>query len=199
MTNATVSTRTYHRTTSTATLPDGAEIDLPYTAADHIDPFLSDDGTVFRYAVQDDCGWEYEWQEGVELVQGDPHRINYKDAEAAQRWLEEMRVDHDIFSVDVYEHGNTMYSLSGTGPQCQFDTARGGACIAIPNDNHQYPFTNTEEAAAAILSEYTSWCNGDVYGVVELVKEGDDWNEIDPPCFGIIGWEYVEQCLREGV
>lgn len=202
MTNATaIRTRTTITHHHTATLPSGVEVDLPYTAADHIDPFLSDDGTLLRYAVQDEGGYDYEWQEGVEFVQGNPHCVNYLDAEAANDWIEEMSVDHDVYSVDVYEHGNVMYSLSGTGPQCAFDTARGGACIAIPNERHESPFTDTRAAAEGILAEYTSWCNGDVYGIVELTIDpatGEVIGDYDD-VYGVIGWEYAEQCLTTGV
>lgn len=202
MTNATtIRTSTIVTSSHYAELPDGSTIDLPYEADDIVDPFLSEDGNLFRYAVRDDDCREYDWQEGVEFIQGNPHSINYAGAEEAERWIEEMSVDHDLFSVDVYEHGNIMYSLSGTGPQCQFDTARGGACIAIPNEHHESPFTNTEEAAASILSEYTSWCNGDVYGIVEITRDPETgaWAEDDMACWGVIGYEYAEQCCREGV
>lgn len=179
----------------------GEEIDLPYAAADYIDPFLSEDGNLFRYAVEDhDRGWDYEWQEGVEFIQGSPRHHNYVgDADAANAWIEEMAVDHDIFSVDVYEHGNVVYSLSGTGPQCAFDTARGGAAIAIPNDKHADPFTNTEEAARAILAEFTDWVNGNIYGIVEMIRDPEtgEWAEGDA-CWGIIGDKYAQQCVNEG-
>lgn len=202
MTNATaIRTRTTITRHHTATLPSGVEVDLPLAPCEHIDPFLSDDGTLLRYAVQDEGGYDYEWQEGVEFVQGNPHCLNYLDADAANDWIAEMSVDHDVYVVDVYEHGNILYSLSGNGPQCAFDTARGGAAIAIPNDKHDNPFTNTEEAAAAILSEYTSWCNGDVYGVVEMTIDPETGEMVGgyDDCWGIIGWEYAEECLKHGV
>lgn len=184
----------------TAELPDGEIVDLPFAPAEHIDPVLSEDGKTLRYAVNDDHCMEYEWQEGVEFAHGNSRWMGaLRDADEANEWIDRMSVDHDVFVVDVYEHGNVMFSLSGTGPQCQFDTARGGAIIAIPNANHEYEFTDTEQAARDILAEYTSWCNGDVYGVVEMVK-GDDgeWVESDLTCWGFIGWENTEQVLKEG-
>ncbi len=36
-------------------------------------------------------------------------------------------------SLDVYEHGGVSYSVSGSGMQCQFDTAKGGA-VWVPDD-----------------------------------------------------------------
>ena len=111
-----------------------------------------------------------------------------------------MAPDHDVYVVDVYEHGNVVYSLSGTGPQCAFDTARGGAAIAIPNDKHANPFTNTEETARAILAEYTDWVNGNIYGIVEMIRDPEtgEWTEGEA-CWGIIGWETAEDCIKTGL
>lgn len=200
MTNATViRTRTIVTRQHTATLLDGTEVDLPIgPACEHIDPVLTEDGTTLRYAVQDDSCHDYEWQEGVEFVQGNMHYLNY--ASDPDGWIEDMSPDHDLYPVDVYEHGNILYSLSGGGPQCAFDTARGGACIAIPNEKHDNPFTNTREAAAAILAEYSAWCNGDVYGIVEVTIDpatGEVVGDYDD-VWGIIGWEYAEECLKNG-
>lgn len=38
-----------------------------------------------------------------------------------------------VVMLDVYEHSMVKYSLTGKGPQCQWDTARGGA-VWIPDD-----------------------------------------------------------------
>ena len=198
MTNATaIRIRTAVTRSHTAELPDGTTIDLPHEGCDHIDPVLTDDGNTFRYASLDEYPSEYDWQEGVEFVQGSWRNLHYCDD--VEAWIEDVSPDHDIFAVDVYEHGQIMYSLSGNGPQCDFDTARGGAAIAIPNDKHESPFTNTEEAAAAILSEYTSWCNGDVYFMTEMTRDPEtgEWSEGDT-IGGFIGWEHVEDCLKNG-
>lgn len=193
----TIQLHTSRTVTHTATLPSGEVVELPAAPCEHIDPVLTDDGNTLRFAVEDDYGREYEWQEGVEFVQAS-YRHNYY-CDDPQAWIESVRADHDVFVVDVFEHGNIMYSLSGEGPQCQFDTASGGAAIAIPNEHHDNPFTNTRDAAEGILAEYTAWCNGDVYGVYEMGKVNGEWAENDYPCFGIIGWEYAEQCLKEGI
>jgi hypothetical protein len=41
--------------------------------------------------------------------------------------------DPDAVSLDVYEHSGVMYSVSGHGMQCQFDTAQSGA-VWVPED-----------------------------------------------------------------
>jgi hypothetical protein len=199
MSNA-IRTRTIVSTAYEAELPDGRVIDLPLEAADFIDPFLSDDGTTFRYASHYDAGWgDWEWPEGVEFVQGNPRNVNYCDD--PEVWVEDVNSDPnlDLFVVDVYEHGNILYSLSGGGPQCEFDTARGGAAIAIPTGPEGY--TNPEEAARAILSEYTAWCNGETYAIVELALDpatGEPVGDYDA-VYGIFGWEQAEACCKTGV
>jgi len=197
--NATaVTTRTVVTRSHTATLPDGTEVDLPHAPCDHIDPVLTEDGNTLRFAVLDEYPCEHEWSEGVEFVTSSPRRGDYESD--IEGWLERVNAEPtlDVYSVDVYEHGNIMFSLSGTGPQCAFDTARGGACIAVPNMVDGNGFTNTEEAAAALLEEYTSWCNGDVYFVTEMTRDPETGKWEDETLGGYVGWDYTEQVLKEG-
>lgn len=42
--------------------------------------------------------------------------------------------DKHAVSLDVYEHSMVRYSVSGGGPQCQWDTAQGGA-VWVPSDS----------------------------------------------------------------
>lgn len=41
--------------------------------------------------------------------------------------------DKHVVSLDVYEHSGVSYSISGSGMQCRFDTAKGGA-VWVPDD-----------------------------------------------------------------
>ena len=66
--------------------------------------------------------------------------------------------------LDVFEHGQVQYSVSGSGPQCDFDTARGGA-VWVPND--------------VCLEEIKS--RAEVYQkgyVKEVTFRGDTWYEV---------------------
>lgn len=60
-----------------------------------------------------------------------------------------------------------------------------------------------ERYAASVLSEYESWCNGDVYGccveTFELVEDTQkEWNSIsDDACWGFIGSDYAQQSLLD--
>lgn len=192
-----IKTHTHYTLAFTAELEDGSTIDLPYQASEIIDPFLSEDGNTFRYAVSHDDYVEYEWQEGVEFIQANPGYMNYLDADAVPGWRSEMEEDHDVYVVDVYDHGSTTYSLRGEGVQCRWDTASGGAMIAIPNENHESPFTDTREAASGILAEYTAWCNGEIYGIIEMTRTASGWEEAYA-IWGFIGDEYASSTVKSG-
>lgn len=178
-------------TTTTITFTDeehGVEVELPFAPADYIDPVYDPERREVRFLSHDEHPEEYEFPEGVDFVQGSPRNIRY--CNDVQTWIDEqVEQGKTLFPVDVYEHGLISYSLSGTGPQCDFDTARGGACIAIPND-----FTNPEEAARSILQEYTDWCNGNVFIVTTVpVDRPYDYDSVG----GFYG-DYAEQVLNEG-
>lgn len=76
-------------------------------------------------------------------------------------------------SLDVYDHGGQVYSISGTGTQCQWDTARGGA-VWVPDEcclDHIMTQPESERKAMAYkccesaLVEFNAWLSGDTYGV----------------------------------
>jgi hypothetical protein len=113
-------------------------------------------------------------------------------------------------SLDVYEHGGVMYSVSGEGMQCRWDTARGGA-VWVPDDSckqHIESFPPEERAAKAqecarqACEEYNKWLAGDCYGriVVPYRRVDGEWTKLendDGECWGFIGHEYAEQELKD--
>ncbi len=54
-----------------------------------------------------------------------------------------------------------------------------------------------EELAAQACEQYTSWCNGECYGVVVVTCEADGSMIDSDECWGYIGHEYAEQTLKE--
>jgi len=99
-----------------------------------------------------------------------------------------------VFSIDCYEHSSITFSISGTGTQCQFDTAKFVWVIAIPKSYNGYDIkewnrsTNrdnpeakevivTEEEANQIaigeINEYNQYINGEVYQFVLFDNDGD--------------------------
>lgn len=212
---------------STLTDNDGREFPLTHEPCDWIDPVIihTEQGATIRYALHDYAPMEWEWSEGVEFelfsdgyernqwiidnletcaecfsykehhVEGDAdYDADPHDFRPVTEWTDRM------FWVERYEHGNVCYALVGESSQIDrmWDVAQGVAIITIADD-----FTNPEEAARAMLKEYTSWCNGDVYGICEedFVQDPDgEWvSKGDPDsCWGFIGSEYVEETLKTG-
>lgn len=100
-----------------------------------------------------------------------------------------------VFIVEVYSHGLESFSIAGTGlyPDRRWDVAP--ACVlAVPPD-----VTNPREWAEGLLQTYTSWVNGDVWGIVSnrVCKSGRVWG--DDAVWGIIGREYAEQEAKAGI
>ncbi len=197
-----LTSHTHTSTTHTFTIEDGDEnitIESTFPVADHIDPFRSPDSNTIVVALENPHGIdsEHEWPEGVEFVQANPRYFNHLPGDEVEHWTDRLIGDHDVFEVDVYEHGNILYSLGGGGPQCQFDTSHGGARIAIPNDRHENPYTDTRQAAANILAEYSAWCNGEGYGIVSFTYEDGEWVEGDA-VWGFFGSESVQSTINSG-
>lgn len=53
------------------------------------------------------------------------------------------------------------------------------------------------ECAESACKEFTSWCNGDCYGVIVVTCEADGSMIDSDECWGYIGSEYAEQTMRE--
>ena len=166
------------------------DVELPFEPTDSSDVFVSPDIGTFTYLVYapDTCD-DYEFGEGVEFVTGKRDSIYHCDD--ADAFFDKYKDDpnYSVFPVGVYEHGGIQYTLAGESIHAndQWDYCV-GAAIAIPHD-----FTNPEEAARAILNEFTSWCNGDVYGIVTMVQNDyGEWEEGDT-CWGFIGYDYARE------
>lgn len=111
--------------------------------------------------------------------------------------------------LDVFEHGLVQYSVSGTGPQCQFDTAKGGAVwvpdqCAIDNfeDKNADLETNRNKAreyAKSCVEEYTAYVNGDCWGAViqiydPLTRQSEQEGETH---WGLIGHDAAKKELAD--
>lgn len=111
------------------------------------------------------------------------------------------------FVLDYFEHSGCVWSLHGSGPRCQWDTAdRAG--ILIWNGKAKDLGRTVEErraAAKSFLETYTCWCNGEIYGfsVDERVKLDCGHEEVRhvDSCGGYYGtdMEYMFQLIRDAV
>jgi hypothetical protein len=116
--------------------------------------------------------------------------------------------------LDCYEHGGQVWSVTGSGPQCLFDTAR-GAGVWVPdqclreeldsiktNEGIDAARTKVVEFARQALGSYNAWLAGDCYGVAVDVfsTEGDRLKLIDESAvWGYVGRKWAEESLSEEV
>lgn len=104
--------------------------------------------------------------------------------------------DFDTVWLDVYQHGNIVVSPQGNGPQCMFDTARGGAVLVVnlrefPEWKDMDAHARYEEVAAC-CRVYTAWANGDSICYTIYDEDG----EVCGGCGGF--WDFDEDyCRRE--
>lgn len=99
------------------------------------------------------------------------------------------------FVLDYFEHGNCVWSLAGSGPQCQWDQSRNAGLLiwrGKPNDLADTP-EKRREAAACMLETYTEWCNGECYWYNLETNDGVDVDS----CGGFIGSDHFFDSLGE--
>lgn len=114
--------------------------------------------------------------------------------------------DPDAVLLDCYDHGGQVWSISGGGMQCRWDTAR-GAGVWVPEyleaqlDGDEK--AGKDRAAQArtycrqFLDQYNDISSGQVFGVV--VEWFDEQGEsIDnDSCWGHVGSDWAEESLKE--
>jgi len=105
------------------------------------------------------------------------------------------------FKLDYFEHGNSVWSLHGEGPQCQFDTSRHAGMLLWNNpvkDMGYKTYEDRQKDARNFLKYYTSWCNGETYWYkIEKMVDGE-WEEIDS-CGGFIGVDTIKEAITDAV
>lgn len=108
----------------------------------------------------------------------------------------------DMFWVEKYEHGLVNYALSNESSMFDraWDVTSYAGVITTPGD-----LATIEERLAyarAFLAEYSSWCNGESYGVIQELHRlnGDEWELfLTDDCWGFIGTENAEAVVKEGL
>lgn len=164
------------------------------------------------YSIEMQCqqAWAYRPEVPRDLASDIAERIKADinwDYESAceDAWI---GGDKDAVLLDIYDHSGVTLSVSGDGMQCRWDTSRGEAVwvpdkylreelekIADPKERR----TRAVEYAAQACETYTSWANGDCYGVVVQVHELDGTFVEQDACWGYIGSEDAKESLAEQV
>lgn len=100
------------------------------------------------------------------------------------------------FILDYYEHGPGMYSLSGEGPRCQWDTATVAGVLVWdhpPGEMGAKTYADRAEDARRFLEEYNAWANGWVYGYDIETAEG----ELVGSCYGFYSPGHLSETIAE--
>jgi hypothetical protein len=112
------------------------------------------------------------------------------------------------FVLSYYEHGNCLWSLAGTGPQCRWDTVQRAGLLVWEHklaDMGAKTYEAREKDARSFLETYTAWCNGEIYGfnVEERVLMPCGHTEIRPldGCGGFYGNDlsYMKEQIMEAL
>lgn len=137
----------------------------------------------YEQFADDPCNWGNftvkHWRD-VEGVDAEEHKV-----------LPELQAKLDdgrAFWVDKYEHGNSVYSLAGSGMQYRFDTSSSWGIIEL--DDEYVKGVSAEDRrkyAKGDLETYTDWANGDVY----RAEITDEYGEYIDGMGDIYGLEYA--------
>lgn len=137
---------------------------------DVIDKYMLNDGHRLVISYDMDAESPREWDNTWKLCIKKHRRHNfpneldfdfdedyedYKDTDV----LEE---EYHIFWLECYEHSWIVFSLAGTGMQCQFDTAEKCGFIAIPK-NECENIEDAKQIAGEEIEMYNKYLNGEVY------------------------------------
>ena len=91
------------------------------------------------------------------------------------------------FWLDCFQHGNAIWSLTGSGPQCRWDTARRAGVLYVGGEIEK---DHRRECAEAFLKDYTAWCNGEVYFATLINDDGSEGDSIGGIYDPSTAWEH---------
>lgn len=187
---------------------DGKELELSFhPEPESIEVKRSNGKIIVAYLVQDDdCANPLEEQDGIGSIRSlsNRHRNHISQDEA----LEILENDKDAVPLSYFEHGLCQWGVQGSMrgmPDFRWDGVD-FAGIWIPDACVRESYTGQDgktreqwmfEQAASACEQYTSWCNGDCYGVCVDVFNKDGDKVSDDACWGYVGREWAEQSRND--
>jgi len=194
---------------------DGRDYEVPAMppVAEWFDPLVTATSTelhVTYLAVDDDAGG---WANPLDDNEGVTYKL-FDNGSERNDWVDDFSDgsgdpdvaqamhEHRFFWLERYEHGLVRYALCSESSVVdrRWDVIEGVGWIMLDKEWFGGDATPEQyiEIARALCEEFTSWCNGDVYGVVHVTLDLITGDEIDTEsCWGYIGSDYAEACARE--
>jgi hypothetical protein len=113
-----------------------------------------------------------EW-EGWELYSFCSRHSSFKAIDLSE--IQDKLDSGEAFILSYFEHGNCVWSLQGTGPQCPWDSVDVAGVLIWEDDVTNLPDTYEERRkwATSFVETYTAWANGQVFYYDILDEEGD--------------------------
>ena len=140
--------------------------------------------------------------EGAIFFQGS-HRYNHYNPDFDPEDYDENIV---IVPLDVYEHGEVLYSPSSPNPgypfTCPFDTARGGAVLLLDKNVFGSLDSSDEvhKLASSICETITAWANGWIFGFAVEETNGELIEAIGGFLFtDSVGDEYMKEEILHAI
>lgn len=193
---------------------DGREYDVTALppVADWFEPLVSkiDDKLIVTYlAIDDDAGG---WQNPLDDNEGVTYKI-FDNGHQRNEWIDDFgdgsgdpdiaqaMAEHRFFWLERYEHGLVRYAPTGESSQVdrRWDVAPGVGWIMLDAEWFGGDATPEQylDVARSLCDDFTSWCNGDVYGIVEVTLDAATGKEIGlDSCWGYIGIDSAEEEAR---
>lgn len=141
------------------------------------------------------------------------HHINRIDIDEAKSILES---DNEAVPLSYFEHGQCLWDVQhgekiSRCPDMQWDGV-GFAGVWVPDDScrenihmtagndEKKRYAKAVKCAESACEQYTSWSNGDCWGVcVDTFDKATGEKIADDACWGHVGSEWAEQALKEQI
>ena len=193
-------------------LADGTEVEYTLTDANasHIDVKaveLENGDIEVRWAALDDTGLDFNFTEGDDLTRFDSA---YARDEHIENLLAEGVKPEQIFIAERFEHSVSNYKVLADWNEWSADQTpersrvsdrwdSAPSVVIVVDKGDVGGVTDYRASADAVAEEYTSWANGDVYGLYRATID-QDGDEVEPPeaTWNIVGTEYAEQYIESG-
>lgn len=194
-------TRSVTVTSHYLTDDEGREFELEHEPCEWIDPNIREEGgdILITYAVHDHYAYTDNPLDEDRGATFQEFTTQWDRDAYAEEQLDQGR---HVYLVDHYEHSMSRYTVIGKfrGNEghrgIDYWDSRPSGILSLDNE-----WTNPDEIAPGLMEEYTSWVNGDVYGIVteRFTLAGDEWEQAEEDSvWGFIGTDYAQQVVNEG-